>query len=342
MRVCLVLASANNGGLEKHVRELSNQLVSMGHQVIVIAPNEFLTTLSKEVEAVSLNCNRSRYNPLLLLELLFKLRAAKSDIIHAQANKAVTMVGLLKAVLACPIVATIHNIKSNIRPFLRFKHVISVSKQLAQSFKSHPVSVIYNGIHQPNFHKVDLRETFSLPAEYPVICAVGRLVEAKGFDLLLEAVNGLPVSLVIVGDGPEQNNLEGKIKNLGSTTCYKLLGYRSDINDLIHSSDGLVISSRREGFSYVFNEALLCGTKVLSTNVPVANEVLSPELIVPINDVDALRSKMMHLLDKAPEWEALMVPARTFAQHHMNIAAMTEKTVTLYQNILNAKEHLPR
>ncbi len=336
-----MLASANNGGLEKHVRELSNQLASMGHQVIVIAPNDFLKTLSKEVETVSLNCNRSRYNPLLLLELLIKLRATKSDIIHAQANKAAAMVGLLKAFLPCPIVATIHNIKSNIRPFSGFKHVICVSKQLAQSFKNHQVNIIYNGIHQPSFRKINLRETFSLPTKYPLICTVGRLVKAKGFDLLLDAINGLPVSLIIIGDGPEQNNLEEKIKNLDSATSCKLLGYRNDTNDLLHSSDGMIISSRREGFSYVFNEAVLCGTKVLSTNVPVANEVLSPDLIVPINDVAALRSKLIYFLDHIQEWEALMVPARTFALQHMNIVAMTEKTLALYQNILNSEIHSP-
>ena len=96
MRICFVLASTGNGGLEKHVRELSHELSKLGHYVSVIAPKVFLATLAPQIEKRSINVNLSRFNPLLLLSVLLQLRAVKPDIIHAQANKAATLVGTLR------------------------------------------------------------------------------------------------------------------------------------------------------------------------------------------------------------------------------------------------------
>lgn len=337
-RICIVLASANNGGLEKHVRELSEQLVLMGNHVAVIAPMAFLNTLEPRVERHALAFEKSRYHPLLLWQLRLKIKATQCDIVHAQANKAACMVALLKPFLKCPIVATLHNIKSNVRPFLSFNAVICVSKQLAQSFKNNKVRVIYNGIHPPTYHAINLKTQFNLPQHLPVICAVGRLVDAKGFDVLLKAVNGLPLSLLIVGDGPLQASLQKQVSQLSPTTFCELLGHRDDATDLMHAADAVVIASRKEGFSYVFNEAALCGTKILSTNVPVANEVLPTELIVPINDAAALATKLAYLLAHPSEWQTLMLPVQAFAQQHLQVTVMAEKTFTLYCEILNAQQ----
>jgi len=336
-RVCIVLASANNGGLEKHVRELSEQLIVMGNHVAVIAPMAFLNTLDTRVEGHALAFENSRYNPLLLWQLLLKIKATNCDIVHAQANKATAMVGLLKPFLKCPIIATLHNIKSNVRPFFRFNAIICVSKQLAQSFKNKNVRVIYNGIHSPTYNSINLKTQFDLPHHLPVICAVGRLVEAKGFDVLLKAVNGLPLSLLIVGDGPLHTSLQQQITQLSPNTFCKLLGYRDDINDLMHAADTVVIASRREGFSYVFNEAALCGTKILSTDVPVANEILPAELIVPIDDVNALATKLAFLLAHPSTWQNLMLPVQAFAQQHLQVTVMAEKTFALYTELLNTQ-----
>lgn len=344
MRICFVLASTGNGGLEKHVRELSHELSKLGHYVSVIAPKVFLATLAPQIEKKPINVNRSRFNPLLLLSVLMQLRAVKPDIIHAQANKAATLVGTLRFFLTCPTVATLHNIKTNIEPYLKFNHIICVSNQLAHlfkhqtnDFKNHSISVIYNGIEPPVLHALDLKSQFSLPKNYPVICAVGRLVEAKGFDVLLDAIDGLPVSLIIVGDGPERKKLEAKIKILDPITSCKCLGYQANSLNLMHSSDAVIISSRREGFSYVLNEALLARAKVLATDVPVANEVLPLQLIVPTQNPQALREKLVYLLSNTNEWNTLMKPAQSFANQHMTLANMAQNTVTLYEQLLNTQ-----
>lgn len=335
MKITMVLASANQGGLEKHVRDLSESLSNNGHQITVIAPNEFLSTLSEKINKIRMYGNLSRYNPILLLQLFLNLKKSKPDIIHAQANKAAAMVGYLKHLMNVPIVGTIHNIKTKVTAFKAYQHIICVSKQLTQQFgEDKKTTVIYNGIDQQTPKLLNLHARFNFPKKYPVLCAVGRLVEAKGFDYLLNAIDGLPVSLIIIGHGKDREKLAEKVRALDPQTYCKLLGHRNDVVDLIHSADALIISSKREGFSYVLNEALLCGTRVLSTNVPIANEVLPPELIVPINDSMAIRQQLIKLLDQKDSWDRMMESPQDFAKKHLTIKAMTSNTVKLYEKAI--------
>lgn len=338
MNICQVVASHGKGGLEKHVQDLSVGLAERGHRVLVIAPLDFLRTLPETLEKQPMHAELSRYNPLLLGHLFFKLRASGCDVIHAQANKATSLVGSVGRFLPQPVVATLHNIKSNLRPFRRADHVITVSRQLMRPFDPAKSTVIYNGTRQaPVAERLNVREVFNLPPDRPVLLAVGRLVEAKGFDILLEAVHGLSLSLLIVGDGPEKEHLEKKIAQLPPQTLCRLTGYRADVADLMHGVDAVVIASRREGFSYVLSEALLCKSLVLSTDVPVANEVLPPELIVPVNDAQALREQLVGLLVDLPRWRSLMAPAWDFADKELQLSSMLDKTEALYRQMLETR-----
>ena len=339
MKVCQVIASYGEGGLEKHVRELTQQMLASGHEVAVLGDPRFLATLPEGAEAVPVRFALNRHNPLLLLELLIKLRRCRCDVIHAQANKAANMVAFLRRWLRSPTIGTLHNIKRDLRSFRRLDHVITVSQQLAQPFPPAQVSVVYNGIDEPAYRRLDLRALYGLPPELPVLCAVGRLVPAKGFDLLLDAVDGLPVSLLIAGDGPERARLEQRAARLSAATAVRLLGHQHDIPSLMASAGAVVIASRREGFSYVCNEALLCDAKIVSTDVPVANEVLPPELIVPVGDAGALRERLRKLLGDMGGWENLMQAPRQLARERMTKQAMCAHTLATYAQVL--KSHRP-
>jgi glycosyltransferase involved in cell wall biosynthesis len=333
MFICQIIASRGNGGLEKHVRELSVSLVEQGHRVLVIGDPLFIKTLPACIERVSLNMRMSRHHPWLLFKLFMHLRQHQFDVIHAQANKAASMLASLKGYLKVPTVATIHNMKNHVGVFRQYAHVICVSRHLAQLVNTKGVEIIYNGIQAPIMNKVDLKADYDLPLNKPVICAVGRLVSAKGFDVLLEAIDGIDVSLLIVGDGPQKSELESRMMHMHANTHVCLIGHHDNPSNLMHATDGIVISSRREGFSYVLSEALMSGANILSTDVPVANEVLPDALIVPVDDAVMLRKKLQTLLKTPSDWAALMQKAQVFAQQEMTIKQMTTKTIDLYQQL---------
>lgn len=333
MFIAQIIASQGNGGLEKHVRELSQCLLAQGHRVLVIGDPAFNNTLPPEVERVALNMRLSRYNPWLLYQLYRCLRHYPFDVIHAQANKAAAMLASIQWLIKTPMVVTLHNIKRRLALFNRFAHVICVSRHLANQINHAGAEVIYNGIDVPKTAAIDVKQHYQLPDNKPVICAVGRLVSAKGFDLLLDAIDGLTVSLLIVGDGPERLTLERRIALLHPNTVVRLIGHHHHPTAIMRGVDGVVISSRREGFSYVLNEALMCGVNVLSTDVPVANEVLPSALIVPVGDVAMLRQRLEELLQQPEQWTALMQAPQQLAQQQMTLSYMTKETINCYQRM---------
>lgn len=336
MKICQLLLSRGDGGLEKHVRELSLQLLAAGHEVAVIADKSFLATLPAGIKRYPVAAGMGRLNPLLNLAVLTRLRQIRPEIIHAQANKAVSVLSHIRFYLSAVCVGTLHNIKRDTGAYLKLDHIITVSHQLARDFCPQQTSVIYNGIEPQSYPTRNLRQEFDLSPDVPVLIAAGRLVTAKGFDMLLDAIDGLAVSLLLIGEGPERERLQQQVERLNPITCVRLLGQRHDVPALMSAADGTLISSRREGFSYVFSEALLSGCPVLSTDVPVANEVLPAELIVPVGNTVYFRNRLMRMLSAPGQWSSLMQTPRELARQRMTIAAMSGQTLSTYQKLLPA------
>jgi glycosyltransferase involved in cell wall biosynthesis len=334
MRIAQVLASDGDGGLEKHVRELTIDLAQLGHEISVLASPQFLHTLPATIHKIPIVMGRHRRHPVLLWQIWRALRLLKPDIVHAQANKAVSLLSFLRPWVLMPFIGTLHNVKRQTAAYRQMHQVICVSHALAKTVKDLKPTVIYNGI-EPNASLQPFHFAESLQKGKPVLCAIGRLVEAKGFDLLLDAVDGLVLNLVIAGEGPQRQMLAQRIQQMHPDTHVILLGHCDNVVGLMRECDGVVIASRREGFSYVLNEALLTETCVIATDVPIANEVLPNDLIVSIENVAALRITIERCLVDLPRWRDAMQPAFAFAQHQLTRTRMTKETAALYQTLIN-------
>ena len=341
MKICQIVASHGAGGLEKHVVELCNE-ISKTEDVTLVAPPEMQKYLAKTVHFVPMNFNRSRHNPLLLLDLLKVLKKGQYDIVHGQASKAVSLLGRMNGWFPGKTVGTIHNNKAKRAGiFVNIAHVIAVSRGAAKVVQGNvPVTVVYNGIKpvkvEDGFSRNQLCETFQLNSEKPLLCSVARLVPAKGFDLLIDALNNVDANLLIAGDGVERETLQRQIDQLGIQDRVRLLGYRSDIADILDGVDGVIIASRNEGFSYVFAEALLLGKRILSTDVPVANEVLNPELIME-TAADAMAVKLNEFVFDYERWTRLMTSAFNVAQDLFALDAMVSGTLDVYRKVLETR-----
>lgn len=109
------------------------------------------------------------------------------------------------------------------------------------------------------------------PISPPYIIAVGRLVEQKGFDLLIEAfamLSSPSLQLVIVGAGEKHVALESQAKALGIEESVHFLGHVDSPAEIIRGARLFVLSSRWEGFGNVLVEALQVGTPIVSFDCP--------------------------------------------------------------------------
>ena len=146
------------------------------------------------------------------------------------------------------------------------------------------------------------------PVPRPVrmrLCAVGRLVSAKGFDVLVEALAradlGAAWELVIVGDGPLRNGVEQAVARHRLGAQVRLVGHLANPYPLVASADIVVQPSRWEGFGIAVLEALALGRPVIATSCPggVA-EILGGGrfgVLVPPGDADALAGGLRRLAD---------------------------------------------
>jgi glycosyltransferase involved in cell wall biosynthesis len=104
----------------------------------------------------------------------------------------------------------------------------------------------------------------------PRIVSIGRLVEAKGHDLLIDAAalltkRGLDFELAIHGEGPMRPELESRIESSALGDRVTLAGH-ADSRAVLAEADLLVLPSRREGFGNVLVEAMAAGVPVLAAS----------------------------------------------------------------------------
>lgn len=97
----------------------------------------------------------------------------------------------------------------------------------------------------------------------PTVCAVGRLVYLKGYDILLHALaelkKALPVRLLIVGDGDERGELESLTSRLGLEQDVRFVGWQSNPWAYMARAQVVAVSSRTEAFPCVLTEAMALG-----------------------------------------------------------------------------------
>ncbi|GAA0697899.1 glycosyltransferase family 4 protein [Marinobacterium maritimum] len=321
--------------MEKHVIELSNALAAAGHEVVLLTDPSYAPFIQEGVELIPFNYQRSRYSPRLLFSLLKALRKLDPEIIHCHGSKAAQLVSTLDSALHVPMVATVHGIKKRLKFLRRFDAVIGVSKHITRMLSHTPNAVtIYNGIRTPEIisrsEQARLKQSLSIAPDDFLWVAVGRLAPVKGFDLLLEAMPQVDGHLLLLGDGPERASLEAQAESLGIRPRITFAGHRDDAQRLLQCADQVVISSLREGFSYVFLEAMLTRTPVISTDVPVANEILPPELICKTGSSDALAALMQRVQRSPVDLTGIM----TDCAEHMTLDNMARSVQELYRHLL--------
>ncbi|GAA6153446.1 glycosyltransferase [Pseudoteredinibacter isoporae] len=338
MRICEILASTGEGGLEKHMLDLCNTMASLGHDVHVIVDPYFADRFEPAVQVHSLNMGRSRNNPVLLWQLYRLISDINPDVVHAQANKAASLVARIKGFLTRPCVGTIHNQKSKSAMFSSLDGVIGVSQGACSVVNNTNTHCVYNGVAlDAQLSRDSARDTLltlsGASGERPIAVALVRLVDVKRVDLLLQAWEGIPADLLILGDGPLMASLKAQAAPLIESGNVHFCGFVKDAAMLLPGADFMVISSDREGFPYSMVEALCAGVPVLSTEVAAAKEMLPASLRVPLGDARGLAEKVAHFLNAPEAYEDDLSALFERARRQLNVAYMTRETVAFLESI---------
>jgi glycosyltransferase involved in cell wall biosynthesis len=226
----------------------------------------------------------------------------------------------------------------------------NVSEVVDRSLHPKPgkLSVIRNGVFIPQpvtpLDKSKVRERLGLSPEKLVITCVGRLVPFKGQHLLIEALemikeSHVEVRLLLVGGGPEKDNIEELVQRSGLNGKVMVLGERDDVPDILRASDLFVLPSFWEGISIALLEAMAYGLPVVATDVPGNREVLGGEengVLVPRKDSVALKEAIVSLLENPARREELGRRSRARVERYFNFADTVAGTEEVYESILES------
>ncbi|QTN26753.1 glycosyltransferase family 4 protein [Rhodoferax sp. AJA081-3] len=324
IRIALFIPNFEAGGAERVTIRLAQGLVERGHDVDLLVLSDrgpYRKEVDSRIRIINLGASRALFGILPLIRYLRLRRpdALLSAIFHT--NCVAVVAGWLSGTKT-RVVLSEHNtlglVKSAVNRFYwnvfllalrtiypRADAVVCVSAGVASGLAAlmprlQPrLLVIGNPVVTDEVLRMSMEPVhhpWLEPRHSKLVLAVGRLVPAKGFDLLIaafaEIASDFPAKLVILGDGPERPSLQALIEHhrLGDRVC--LYGFTDNPYAWMRQADLFVLSSLHEGLPGALIEAMACGCKVVSTDCPSGpSEILEHGRwgrLVPVADIPAL------------------------------------------------------
>lgn len=175
-----------------------------------------------------------------------------------------------------------------------------------------------------------------------IVLAVGRLVEYKGFEYLVEASRFLKDDIVVLiaGGGPLYDRLQNKINNLNLSNKVLLLGRVNNVSVFMKNSDLFCLPSisRNEAFGLVLVEALYFGKPLVTTNVDgsgmnYVNINNKTGLVVPPKDPKALAEAINMILSDENLYSRFSKNAKERFKE-FEIDSIANRIINIYQEVL--------
>jgi len=318
MKILLFTTSLGLGGAERVLTLLARELAARAHEIILLTlsgAEEDFYSAGPSVRRIGLGLTGSSSGILQGMGAnIERLRAVRSVFVSEQPEAIISFLDCSNILALAAAVRTkipvivaertdprIHRLGRSweilrrvfypraARLVVQTKSVAEWACQIAPRSR---VTVIPNPVDRPA-SRAEHR-----PSPGPInIIGMGRLVEYKGFDVLMKAVKfasnrGVNLILSLYGDGPERPRLEKLAADLGISDRVAFAGRTKDPAAALANADIFVLSSRFEGFPNVLLEAMAVGVAVIAFDCPsgpaeiIENGVSG--LLVPNGDVDRL------------------------------------------------------
>lgn len=321
MKILLISSeyySKKGGGIGIYLHNFCKYLIHNGHYVSLITSSEE-NLESKEI-LQKIDLHRVTYHNIPLVGILqwsissyFLAKKLNSiynfDIInpHLPTSNFFTWFYRQKT----PIVLTIHNsfLNYGTRKVDIISKNISIIRDIFSARKSTAVICLNNELKNELTKYCRTNTIYKVPLGFSLdeletyyhkertdqlfrVLFVGRIVEGKGLEYLLKAIellNDPTMILLIVGDGPLRQKLEKKYHHIKNVSFLGKIEDREKLFDIYHNSEVLVIPSEGEGMPTVLIEGMACGLPIIATSLPGIKEVVNRNfcwLVKPRNETE--------------------------------------------------------
>jgi len=227
---------------------------------------------------------------------------------------------------------------------LRMKHkcihtVSEASREDLEKFGAKkPIYVIHNSIKKKNSHI----ETVKDPMQFVY---VGRLVFYKNLEVVIKAVKIVQksepsIKFVIVGDGPHKSKLEKLVQKLELEPNIKFQGYVNEEkkNEIISTSNALVLPSLCEGFGLVILEAYSENIPVMTSDIRPMSDLVKHEstgYVLNPHDEKAWADCFLKLIKNPHEASLMGQNGKKELITLFSLDSMYQKVLKMYNDVLN-------
>lgn len=224
--------------------------------------------------------------------------------------------------------------------YAKVDKVVAVSEGVADMLKqkypmyAHKISVIGNYIDVETV----LQKAKTYSVEKPAtlcLATVGRLVQEKRYDLVVQAAKYLKVHgksdfvWWLIGDGPERETIERQIADAGLEKSVLLLGSMENPMPYIAAADVYVQPSDGEAFGLAMQEALILHTKV------VTSKTIGGTLLVQNGQNGVYVEQTAEDIAAGIE-KALQLPPVDIAQYHAYCHQIDRETDEAWETLLGS------
>jgi glycosyltransferase involved in cell wall biosynthesis len=291
MKIANIMFGRGLGGIEQAFLDYNEALLLAGHEVLAVSHP--LAAINPEIsgnlthETIS---NRGSWDILSAARLRKLYRQWQPDFLISHGNRAISL-NLLANHQSIHLGVT-HNY--HLRRFSRLDGVIAITNNLRDA-------AINAGVHDNRIHllpnMVRLPEHAPSQAIHtpPVIGAMGRLIEKKGFHLLLRAASllmqrDIEFKLIIGGTGSLESQLKQQAQQLGLQSHVTFLGWVGDKRDFFDQIDLFCLPSLHEPFGIVLLEAMAHNRPVVGFSSEGPREIIqnNEAMLVENGNVEAL------------------------------------------------------
>jgi glycosyltransferase involved in cell wall biosynthesis len=319
MRILQVITSLKTGGAENLVSELVPLMNGENHQVDVLIFDGSDTPFKKKLEdggyrVLTIGKSKNVYDIRLVFRLIPIIK--KYDIVHAHNSSCQFFVALAKAISGakCGLVTTEHNTDNRRRHIFGFKMIdkwmyhqydtiIAISNKAAELLekyigKGFDIRTIVNGVNVKKYK--DAEPIAGLRKENDVIITmVAAFRPQKDQDTLIAAMKHLPVNykLWLVGDGERKRDCENLVVELNVKDRVVFWGIRTDIPQVLKTSDIIVMSTHYEGMSLSNIEGMSVGKPFVASDVNGIREITSDAgVLFQEGNSKQLATEIQHLM----------------------------------------------
>ena len=325
-KVLHLLSTKTLNGAEKVALDICTNLDENIFKTITVCAGDELRSYFQKETIESFTIDISNLNIINVLKLRKLIKSENIDLIHAHDVRASIAAKLASFNFKIPVISHIHGeydwLKSKsilkiIDEIFRDKYNLSLacSKNVKEFYCKYnkkcnkdklialPNSFNFGEINKVNIiSNVNFKSMNNIPKDKYIFGYIGRLIDLKGIDLLIESFNlfhekYINSILIIVGDGEEKKKLMHLAIKYNLSTKIYFMGYRRDVYNWINIFDAFILTSKREGLPLTILEAMAMKKIVISTSIGGI-----PELIVNNYNGILIEERKPQILMKAMEY----------------------------------------